>query len=645
MARRKGYNIYARLRRWRGQPSLEAELSMNRLTIALCTIALALATSCGATRAPEQPARGAWEREPAPAPRLTQASAGLRDTVRRQAALPQTERLDGSKAISSLGFDPSSLLGPVPSGGADARRPSAVNNSYQDGAPGFMASANTVVAGTNLVLAAPVQGVSWAVYQLPALTPGDELAFLYVDSTDHNFSGRTPGMWICFANYETGKWELISRTESLAYKRTLSKTAPYLSPSSNVYVGLIVEDGQGTTIEQVGVGVSRDWATLTLQSGSSVGIHPCVALDQYASVHVAYSDGQAANPQYGMCLGTDDPLALASWNFSLIDTGSPGNARWLDMVIDSESGHPTVSYIYDNLSDPEGNSQVVLGALVDHPTQGLVWANYPFYVDGAVYSSLDQCPTDGSFGFACCAGNQNSAPSNLNDIEYRRWDLNVNWDPSDNGPVDKYSGFGEDYFYPHLRFAASGNTAIGADGGFLFYENGPDDWTPIYERPEAEDFGSLACAPPEIISLTVMGATYCEVQSGVEKLFYVNYDDTLIGVAELVDSQPVATGGFMAGTSQLAFTRSGEPVIAYTVRKNGKVSIRFARKTGGEWKIETPVADAGDSTDRLGVVVDIAVEQVNLFFPPTGRTVIVYNNNTGGQDSLAIAVKDDLLAD
>jgi hypothetical protein len=538
-------------------------------------------------------------------------------------------------------------FGPFPVLRPALRAANGVTDYFQDGAPSFMSSANAVVNGTALQLAAPAGGVSWAVYELPALVAGDALAFLYVDSTNHVFSGRTPGMWFCLANYETGKWELLSRTESFGYKRVMSKMSPYLSPSQNVYVGLIVADTQETTIVRVGVGVSRDWASLTLADGSDTGIDPSVAIDMYGSVHVAFAEGGAGNPQYAMCLGTDNQLDKANWDFSLIETSSPGVARSTDLVIDDESGQPrpVATYVYKGLDDAEGNSEVVLAALVDHPTQGLLWANYPFHADGAYFTSLDQSRVDGAMGFVCGVDNANSAPANPNDIEYRHWDLNVAWDPADNGPVDKYTGYGEGIVYPHLRFhPEDGNGAIVADGGLTLWENGPGDWPTIYERPESENFGSLAFVPAGVTSDTVFGATYSEVQGASENLIYVDYDASQLGVPEMVDSLPAALGSFMAGTSQLAYTREGDAVIAYTVRQAGKVSVRFAKKSGGSWTVQTVVPDAGNSTDRLGVVVDLAVEPVTLFFHPTERAAIVYNRSVAGVNSLEIAVKDELPA-
>jgi hypothetical protein len=213
------------------------------------------------------------------------------------------------------------------------------------------------------------------------------------------------------------------------------------------------------------------------------------------------------------------------------------------------------------------------------------------------------------------------------------------------------SSFGADQFFPHLRFSPSAQHTRAVANGALLYSNtaAPSSDTPVWqyvnETSSPGQWGSLAYNSAPVGPR--YGMTYSKDIGANHVLFYNAYDSE----GAEADVQEVATlpktGGaeYIAGTSQLAYTYEGKPLIAYTERTGSSVEVKLARQEGtGQWVSEVvSAAPSGPGGTPQDVQVDLAVEPFDYFpdFARLNRVFVTWRHiSSGSNGAMKVAYRE-----
>lgn len=170
---------------------------------------------------------------------------------------------DGSKTLDpatlSLFQNRDTGLPGLPDDGAAGRRGvSDVGREWQDGSAFFLKAANAVVSATSLSMFTGASQRNWAIYQLSDVSGALGFERIEVECSNTNFAGDLPGYYVGIANYSTGRWEVLEHSETANYGRNFTSFADYLSTASNLYIFVMVHDGNGLQLDRVGFDVDRD---------------------------------------------------------------------------------------------------------------------------------------------------------------------------------------------------------------------------------------------------------------------------------------------------------------------------------------------------------------------------------------------------
>ncbi len=149
------------------------------------------------------------------------------------------------------------------------RGTSAVGREWQDGVDYLSKAPNAVETSTSLSLFTGAGQHNWAVYQLADVNGPLGFNKLTVETSNVNFAGSSPGFFVGLANYATGRWQVLDRSESETYSKSLASHADYLSPLGSVFLFVLTHDGNGVQLDRVGFDVDRDPPLVTDVSPSS----------------------------------------------------------------------------------------------------------------------------------------------------------------------------------------------------------------------------------------------------------------------------------------------------------------------------------------------------------------------------------------
>jgi PKD repeat protein len=240
---------------------------MKRLNWATLLLLAAVLIGCGGSYhskdAEVQQRYGASQRQ-------NRVENGLTDT-NATAALSSGQTIQSSGRIAADGstaLDPATLalfqnrdtgLPGLPDDSATGQRGvSDVGREWQDGADFFDKAPNAVISASSLSLFTGAGQRNWAMYRLSDVSGALGLERLEVECSNTNFAGGQPGYYVGIANYSTGRWEVLDRSETASYGRNFTSFADYLSTASNLYIFVMVHDGNGVQLDRVGFDVDRD---------------------------------------------------------------------------------------------------------------------------------------------------------------------------------------------------------------------------------------------------------------------------------------------------------------------------------------------------------------------------------------------------
>ncbi|MCB1188608.1 PKD domain-containing protein [bacterium] len=207
--------------------------------------------------------------------RSVQAGKSLRPALGADAGAAVVDRTDSQSISSSIPLDSSKALDPALNGlfamrdsglpslsGMEARlagsrSASGIGREWQDGADALDKSSNAVVSNTSLSMFTGAGQRNWAIYMLPDVNGDLGFSKLTVETSNVNFTGGSPGFLVGLANYASGRWEILDRSESETYTKTLTAFADYVSPLGNVFLFVLTHDGNGIQLDRVGFDVDR----------------------------------------------------------------------------------------------------------------------------------------------------------------------------------------------------------------------------------------------------------------------------------------------------------------------------------------------------------------------------------------------------
>lgn len=559
---------------------------------------------------------------------------------------------EAEKVFSAPMAAPTDGLPPLPFADKRLKVASAVSTVTRDGSNSYTAGGGAANVATSKLLTGGPAAMSWAVYQLPGLPASTQLQKLVVDVSGGVFGGNAPGFWVGMADFVHGKWVTLNRAQD-DYQRLLSGH-DYVSANGNLYVFVLVEGAQTVSVDSVALTYDTvppsGWAEITLDSSASGGWTPAIALDYYGSVWLAWSDHEANEPRYAYGIATADLQLLNNWETGVIDPAADNKGYYTDLVMDQRTNLPVVSLNYVEQSAGADNSLAGMSVFRIGPQGQHQWFNFSFpthKMDGAQDTTIDFDPVSSFFGIVTSALNTNSPAKQPGALYVRYIDLGNLAITSDdvikvNPDLDSALPF------PHLRFnPASQRTRINAAGATLYSdESAPsmDDptWTHTVETASAGAFGSLAYNPAP--TGPRYGITYSK-DVGINHVLFYNEYSAEGGEADVQQVAAISkTGGpeFIGGTSQLAYTFEGKPLIAYTVRTAGTVDVKLAYKSGSNWvsqKVNAEPSEPGSTPQD--VQVDLAVEPYDYFpdFPRTNRAFVVWHDIYQGEGSLKVAWK------
>ncbi|MCB1217933.1 PKD domain-containing protein [bacterium] len=149
------------------------------------------------------------------------------------------------------------------------RSASGIGREWQDGADFAQKAPNAVVSGTSLSMFTGGGQRNWAIYSLPDVNGALGFNRLSVETSNVNFTGSQPGYHVGLANYATGRWEILDRSESETYTKSLPAFTDYVSPLGNAFLFVLTHDGNGLQLDRVGFDVDRAAPEVTDVSPSS----------------------------------------------------------------------------------------------------------------------------------------------------------------------------------------------------------------------------------------------------------------------------------------------------------------------------------------------------------------------------------------
>lgn len=237
-----------------------------------------------------------------------------------------------------------------------------------NGSQTMMTSGNTVVNGTSLDLAAPVGGVCWAAWELPAV---DELRYLDLKLSIPLGSEAYLGL----ANYLRGSWELIGPVNSR--RVLLLDSAQHSSAWDTLSVAVITHDGHRATVDSLALVARHDniAPSAELDATPLSGNAPLlVEFDASAS-----SDLEAGITRYQWDFNGDGLFEAASYTPLAMHTyTTPGIYQATVAVEDSEGAVDTASIDLDISS----------GTPVNLPPSAELQVT-PTYGDAGLLATLD----------------------------------------------------------------------------------------------------------------------------------------------------------------------------------------------------------------------------------------------------------------
>ncbi|MCB1221518.1 MAG: hypothetical protein H7A35_06830 [Planctomycetales bacterium] len=207
--------------------------------------------------------------------RSVQAGKSLRPALGTDAGTANVDRTDSQSIFSSIPLDSANALDPALSSlfvardsglpslsGMEAdlsgsRSASGIGREWKDGADAFDKSSNAVVSNTSLSMFTGAGQRNWAIYMLPDVNGDLGFNKLTIETSNVNFTGGSPGFLVGLANYASGRWEILDRSESETYTKTLTAYADYVSPLGNVFLFVLTHDGNGIQLDRVGFDVDR----------------------------------------------------------------------------------------------------------------------------------------------------------------------------------------------------------------------------------------------------------------------------------------------------------------------------------------------------------------------------------------------------
>jgi hypothetical protein len=554
-----------------------------------------------------------------------------------------------ARALSALKTPPVDSLPELPFGDQRVRVASVAQTITIDGNNSFAAGGGALNLGNTKLLSGTPGTTSWAIYRVPSLPGAAQLQQLNVVVSNGAFTGSAPGYWIGLANFADNTWKVLNRTQD-DYQALLSGS-DFISGAGNLYVFVLVVEAQSVVIDNVALTYDIDndngWTEVELESGADNGWTPAVAVDTYGSPWIVWTNHATGLARWAWGNRTLDLSNPAAWVIETVDSAPVGKTQYTDLTIDPATDFPVASLNYVEQSADAQNSQAGMSVFVIGPQSQQMWLNFSFgKMDGAKDTSIDFDPVSGFFGMATCASNANSPGLDF-DMYVRYIDLGDLANPGDN-MVKVSSGFGEDMLYPHLRFNPEQQvTRVMARGSeLLVNEVHPSSDTPSWfqfnEVTDPGSFGSLAYN--QTATGPRFGTTYSKTVGNAHTLFYTPYaDEGDEPESEIVDSIPsVGLGEWLGGTSQLAYTWDGRPLIAYTVKDaNGAVTVKLAQR-GAQWTSETVSTDMSEAgATPQAIQVDLAVEPAEYFsgFERTNYAWVVWNDLAGSLGSVRAAFK------
>ena len=518
----------------------------------------------------------------------------------------------------------------------ESRGASAVTAHTRTGADYFAASDKAFVYDTSRLLMLSPDGPTFAIYEVNDAGQLASLETLTVNTSDGDFSGDDPGYWVGIANFDADRWDILGRSESSEYLRNFGGTTDYTSNTGNLYVFVLVTDGQVVTIDSVSLETDYEsaWTDVEVDSGPDAGWTPAITFLHSDNVMVAYSDYDSTDPMYAAIDRSYDVSNPANWHVSAMAlTPSPQLAHWMDITVDP-AGNPVATMVVSNVGSGTENSQLAYAVYADQGNETFAWN---FLVlpekDGLEYTSVARNPLTGIYTVAFTAANLNSSSS---DYELYLELINLG-DPDDytDDSQSIISGFADRYpdatfYYPHLDIRTTdGFHAVCTDGGYVYggMAGDADGWTAYYTEANSGRIGSVAFNPVS----NLLGHTFSHNTTSSGTFDYVDYTAGMVGYREVVDSIEVNNGETIGESSQLAFTDSGAPGIAYTQSDGSATNIMFAYWNGTGWSLEQvndePLYPGGER-----VFVD-------LDFDSTDLPGICWNHVTGTDCSLHVALR------
>ncbi len=618
-----------------------------RLMAALPLLLLLGASSCGGGSAP---AAGTAPDDTSDSPgRATQslheqaAASGIRRSL-TPGLDPAAFIPDAQRVSSSL----KQVLPPLPTarlGAADARRVSVTELVTVPGKDSIQASPGATDIGEAIELVAPADGYAWALYEMPAISTEDQFVARLAVRTSDGLYNEGGGYWVAVSDYAHKRWDLLNLTQAETYEHSIGRTADLVSPAGVMYLAVMLDQGQSLRVQfvrQQREDVLKPWYVVDPNLAGDHGSYPACAISLSGVPMVAYVNNVDKHAYFLQPDATSDFNQTEDWNnppqpmFSMQD--APG--RDLDLIVDPSLGFPRASLLLDKTHEASGKN-TSLGLTVARLTaqNQLEWLSIELAgIDGGDYTSISRDPVSGLYAITTSAANENSPGSSSYDIERRQFDVQqlLNIEPVD---ITVVKAFGEGLRYPHMRYAPDSHEAYAAKGGTVVYEDPFETYLSAYEETGTELWGSLCFVPTVAASDTRMGNSYARNGASGGSLFSADFDDSMIGVEDEVDSINGA-GSWIGGVSQIEYQLDGTPCMAYTYSDGSSVGVRFARLKATSWEVEEVSEEAmPDQSDHQRIRLDLAVEPPGMFVQTSGRLIIAFEQFNGTSSEIRVAVR------